>query len=533
MRQKRFDLDDPMHIEAARASPMGWSWYSMYGRYSLSAHLEITNREIQECILKDDGRLMLEMPPRHGKSRLAAVGAAGWALGHYPDANIAVASGSLSLARRHGRQTRNEFREHGPRVFGLAVDPKRDAITDWGVVDAQTGQRFAGGYRAYGVGTQFTGEGADVLVLDDLVPDSEAADSPTIRDNTWDWVESVAWTRLEPGASVIAIMTRWHEDDVHGRFRERFEQEGWRIVRMPALSEGLDDPLGRPEGAALWPERHTQEKIERMRAGLSPRWWNAMWQQRPTALEGGIWKAAWWHDPDRCFDVVEHQGRPAIRTYDGYVAPLEECMRFAVVDIATTEKDSADYTVIGMFALTPERPRRLLMLDMDRRRMEGPDINPAVIRMLNRWNGRVAYYEVAGTQTMVIQWAKRNGVPAKSIGRNVDSDIRIAGDKQAVAHEASPIAASGRLLYPRNSAWWSEVEHELLTFPNATHDDAADVVAWACQIVQSMEGGSLLAAMARESRSTNSVAPWRRRRRMGNVLDEMGPTAPDDLMPNA
>ena len=530
-RDVAFDRDDPVHIEAARATPMGWCWYAMHGRYDLAPHLDVMNREIMDCILKPDGRLLLEMPPRHGKSRLAAVGTAGWVLGHYPDACVAVASGSLSLARRHGRQTRNEFREHASRVFGLAVDPKRDAVTDWGVIDAHTGKRFAGGYRAYGVGTQFTGEGADVLILDDLVPDAEAADSDTIRENTWDWVESVAWTRLEPGASVIAIMTRWHEDDPHGRFRERFKSEGWRIVRMPALSEGDDDPLGRPEGAALWPERHNQARLERTKANLSPRWWNAMWQQRPTALEGGVWKSAWWHEPDRTFRVIDSPAGRSIRTYDHYQAPLSECIRFVVVDIATTEKASADYTVIGMFALTPEKPRRLLMLDMDRRRMEGPDINPSVERMLRKWGASIAYYEEVGTQTMVMQFARRAGIPAKSIGRNVNSDVRIAGDKVAVAHEASPLASNGRLLWPADEAWWADVEHELLTFPNATHDDAADVVAWACHVALRVGHGSVLASLGRAA-PRERIASWRRPRALGGVLDEMGPADPGDVIPN-
>lgn len=538
-------LRDPENIEIARSTPAGWAWYTMRGSYRLAEHLELVNEAICECIEQDDGRLIIEMPPRHGKSELAVIATVGWFLGLYPNLRAAVGTGALSLAKRHGRFIRNRYREHAPAVWGTSIDPANDSVVDFGIL-GEDGRPTGGGFRAYGMGSQFAGEGADLLVLDDLVPDREAADSPTIRENTWSWVEDVAWTRLEKGASVIAIMTRWHEDDVHGRLRERMRSEGWRIIRLPAISEGAGDPalpegapgepdpLGRPAGAALWPWKYTEEKLRQIEAGRSSRSWNALYQQRPTALEGGVWKLRWWRrDPetgageDRTFQLEDVGRGLELRAHDGYMIPVAHMHRFVVVDLATTEKKSADYTAIGVFGLTTESPRRLAILDLYRRQMEGPDINPTVRALLNKWNARVAWYEVEGQQATVIQFARRAGIPAKSLGRAVTCDLQIAGDKVHVAEEATPLAASGRLLVPVSHPFLADWEHEMLVFPNGTNDDLEDITAWACHIAErapaSLLTGSPSAEAARSKESKPRVLPPRRR---GDALDDYGPEAP-------
>jgi len=542
-----FDRSDPMNIEIARASPMGWSWYAMGGpeKYNVGAHHELVNEAICECVETFSGRLLIEMGPRLGKSRLAAVGTAGWVLGMYPHYRMAVATGSKALAKRHGRTARNEFRAFSKLVWdGLSIDPSNDAVDDWGILGAD-GKPTGGGFRAYGVGSAFSGEGADVLSMDDLVVDAQAAGSPTIRQSIWDWLDLVAYTRLEKGASVIGMTTRWHEDDPHGRIRLRKAHEGWRIIRIPSISEGPGDPslpegapgepdpLGRPVGVPVWPWKYDLDAMDKAKAGMSSRGWNALHQQRPAALEGNIWKAKWWRkDPstgegeDRTYKIVDHPSNgETLVAWDGYEIPLSNMMKYVVVDLATTAKKSADYTSICVFGLTTEKPRRMAILDLFRRQMEGPDINPMVRTMLNRWNARIAWYEKEGQQATVIQYARRAGIPAKSIGRAKDCDLQIAGDKVAVAEEATPFAGAGRLLVPAEHPFLADWEHEVLTLPNAKNDDFADTFAWAIHIATRASSASILVGGAEH-------APRNRRRRLvpprarGDALDDMGPAAP-------
>lgn len=498
----------------------------MRGGYDYADHLQLLDVAIAECIDTEDGRLGIELPPRHGKSKLAAISATSWALGRNPYLRIAIACGALSLAGKHSRAARQEFAMHAPAVWGLDINPENNALVDWGVRDARTKEVLPGGFRAYGVGSLFTGEGADVLVLDDLIPDAEAANSEVQRENVWDWIETVAWTRLEPGASVIAIMTRWHEDDPHGRMRERMTEEGFRWIRLPAICDEPDDPLGREIGEPLWPKRWTLERLEKKQASSSTRTWNSLFQQRPTALEGGVWKRAWWRNPDRTYRIREERGMPLVLAWDGARLPLEHLLKFVVVDIATTEKKLADYTVIGCFGLTREPFSRLVLLDFDRAQMEGPEINPRVKRMLARWDAAHAYYEVAGQQATVVQYAKLEGIPARTIARTESADVRISGDKINVAYEATPWAGQGRILLPVSATWLADWEHEMLTFPNAAHDDMEDVTAWAFHVANYLDRSGLLSAQVRgevETRDHDRVMAPKRR----DPLDAWGPSKPE------
>jgi predicted phage terminase large subunit-like protein len=443
-------------------------------------------------VAKGGARIAIETPPRHGKSFYVSRALPAWFLGNQPDKRVAVACGAQSLARKWGRMARNDFDAHGQTVFGLTVDRELSAADDWGV----TGHE--GGMRSYGVGSQFSGDGADLLCLDDLILDAEQAMSETQRENVWDWLESVAFVRLEPRASVVSIQTRWHEDDPHGRIRDRLRHEGWTVIRLPALAED-HDPLGRQRGEALCPERYDVARLEAIRLGKSPYWWSSLFQQRPSPESGGLWKREWWES--RRFtvdgDMVD---------LDGQRIPLASCWRFLTVDQAKSTRTSADYTVIAAWALTPERTRRLCLLDLDRRRLEAPDVNPAIRAMLARWKAGAAYIEDEGTAGTV-QYARREGIPVRTVSRKTDADLRLAGDKVLVAQEATPWAANGGLWVPRSAPWLADWEGEMLSFPNGAHDDMEDVTAWACHLARALPawGASIWSASAATKPASD---PW-------------------------
>jgi hypothetical protein len=245
--------------------------------------LELVSQRVAQAAKARDGRLVLSIPPQEGKSttlRWAVL----WLLGDDPDRRIVVASYAASLARTSGRIVRSLVESHGP-TLGLTVDRSHADASDWQLAGHD------GGLRAVGVGGGLTGQPTDLLIVDDPIKDQQAADSPTIRENLHEWWSSVALTRLAPGAPIIVVQTRWHEDDLAGRMIG----EGWPVLNIPAVADGkTPDALDRPSGE--WLEsarRRTVADWEAKRKAVGERTWAALYQGRPAPLEGGVFKAAW------------------------------------------------------------------------------------------------------------------------------------------------------------------------------------------------------------------------------------------------
>lgn len=469
------DVRSEQHRAHAMASPAGWAWFTGRGDWQLTRHLSFIAKAVLTCIA-EGGRLLLEAPPRHGKSDFMSRRLPAWYAGAFPGSRVVVASYSETLPRRHGRLARADFDEFGPQVFGQSVKADTSAATDWATTH---GSEFFG----IGVGGGFTGRGFNLLLLDDLVKDAEAANSEVQREALWDWLETVALTRAEPKAAVIGMTTRWHEDDAHGRLLGR--QPGrWKRIRLPAVAEA-DDVLGRKPGEALWPERFPVDVLEEIRTGMSARNWAALYQQAPTPAGGDVYRSEWWEDSRYDLDA---EGRYIV---DGHAIPLESLRRYCVVDLATSTKTTADYTVIGTFGVIGSR---ILWLDTIRARMEGPDILPRLRGAMSRWGCSLAWIEDAGYQLSLIQQARRLGMPVRTMGRKEDAGLRVEGDKVALAYSATPFIEQGRVWLPRSAPWLAQAEAEILSFPNAQHDDVADVFAYGVRIGAEMgrRGGTTL-----------------------------------------
>lgn len=532
---RRPDPNDPEDVKVAFASPAGWGWFVTNGIYQIYRHVEFWDGEILSAFAGQYD-LLLEGHPRVGKSMLVSRFLAGWHMGRCPDKTVMHASWKVDMSKRWGRQIMRDLDRFGALVFNVELDVRRE--------EEITMAGHEGGFIATGATGGVQGKPADLMITDDMVKGSEVTRSDVQLDNLADFCLTDLETRREDGCVHISIETPWHEDDPHGQWQKTFPNR-YRRIALPAIAEE-GDPLGREVGEALCPERISLERLEEIRDNR-PSVWNALYMCRPTAAEGGIWKLAWWEG--RTFEEVERNGERWVECFDGYSIPINNMTRFVVVDTATTEKETgdADYTAIMCCGLTTESPRRLCLLDLDLRRMEGPDINPAVKRMLKRWGARIAYYEVQGNQKMGWQYAKREGIAARTIGTANTSDVKIAGDKVAVAHDASGVAASGRLLVPAHAEWVAEWEHQMLVFPNGSHDDAEDVTAWACLIADRFTGMSLLSGSSGRNgtavQGSDSDHPLHRRvteaderrrkrrpvgaaRRRGDVLDEWGPEAP-------
>lgn len=257
-----------------------WEWGWRYQQV-LYDHLQaVTDRQME--------KLMLFLPPRHGKSELATVRYAAWRLEREPATRVIIGAYNSTLAEKFSRKCRRIVENRIP----LSKD--RTAVLDW---ETATG----GGVRAVGVGGGITGQGGNLIIIDDPVKSREEANSETYRERVWDWYKDDLYTRREPGCALILIMTRWHEDDLAGRILASEDGPNWTVVTLPAEAEE-NDPLGREPGEALCPERYDLAALKDIRQTLGNSYY-ALYQQRPLPAEGGMFKRHW-------FEVV--QASPAV-----------------------------------------------------------------------------------------------------------------------------------------------------------------------------------------------------------------------------
>lgn len=381
-------------------------------------------------------RLMVNMPPRHGKSELASRRFPAFLLGIDPEVEIVVASYNADKAREFGYEVRDIVRSDEYRALFPGVQLKEDsrAADRWNT-DA------GGSFRAVGIGTALTGRGADVLLIDDPIKDDEEADSELRRDRIWSWYSSVAYTRLSPGGRVIVIQTRWHEDDLTGRLIAEQAKGGdrWDILELPAVSAA---------GDALWPDRYPLEHLERIQRVTLPRHWSALYQQRPAPEEGAYFKRAWfnWYD-----EAPKH-----LRIY-------------GASDYAVTDGDG-DYTVHIVVGLDPDD--NLYVLDLWRQQTD-PDV------WISAWLDLVRYHRP-------MMWAEESGQILKSIGPFLEKRMReqktycrreqfaSAADKPTRSRSIQARASMKKVYLPNKAPWLADFLGELTMFPAGKHDDMVD-----------------------------------------------------------
>lgn len=400
----------------------------------------------------------MSCPPRHGKSELISKYLPAWFLGTFPDKRVILASYEADFAATWGRRSRSLLEQYGS-WFGVKVSASSSAADRWDIHGRE------GGMMTAGVGGPITGKGANLLLVDDAVRNAEDAASKTYRDKTWEWWRSTAYTRLEPGGTAIVIMTRWHEDDLAGRILADARQDGgedWTIVNLPALAEA-DDPLGREVGEALWPERFDEAALQTIQRTLGSYLWSALYQQRPVPAEGALFKAAWLR-----YWTYDEAGMVVRKYLDRGVRCNPANFRyFITVDLATSVKTTADFTVIAVWG--DDRKGNLILMDLVRERMEGPDIVPRIRQLVERWDVGYVGIESTGFQLSTVQAARRAGLVVREIKRKTDKITR--------AIPATVRMEAEQVWLPEKAPWLADVTSELLHFPAGQNDDVVDALS--------------------------------------------------------
>lgn len=447
---------DALAASAARDSLLAYA-VGMWKSYRTPPHIELLASKLMAVERGDIKRLMVFMPPRHGKSNLSSEIFPAWYLGRRPNHQVLFTTYGQDLADGFGRKVRN----------AVASEQHRRSFPECELAeDSASAKRFntsAGGvYYAVGAGGAVTGRGADLLLIDDPLKNREEADSRLMRDKLWDWYASTAYTRLMPGGAVVVIQTRWHEDDLSGRLLRG--DEDWEVINLPAISEH-NDALGRMPGEALWPEQYEVAALSTIRATIGEREFAALYQQRPAPLEGALFRRDW-----------IHRGK----------SPRSGTRIAMGVDLAISSKNTADYTAIVVMAR--DEFGKLYVLDAVRERVDFPNALRLIRNMADKWNPKAILIEQVAFQAVVVQeLLRQTTLPIKGVVPDKDKMTR-----------AQPLALryeQGLVFHEELPAWF---EDELLAFPNAQHDDSVDALVYAYQGVMRMSVGGSQAPLERE-----------------------------------
>lgn len=455
------------------------------GKYLSAPHLELIQSKLLELCNRNIKRLMINMPPRHGKSELISKYFPFWYIGKNPGHRIIHATYGDSLSRSIGKQLKELFLDFGKSIFDFELAKDSRSAKELRI-------RKAGGIYLTGVGGSLTGRGCDLLIIDDPIKNHQDAYSYKLRENLFEWYQSTAFTRLEPNGVIVILMTRWHESDLCGRLLE-FEKEKWTVISLPAISESENDLLGREIGEPLWKERFPIDALMDRKSTLNDTWFASMYQQRPTPADGEIFQRK--HFQYFTEDLVSFY----LPNSDENRVHKENINRFGTVDLAISDKSSADYTVCLIFGVTDSG--NILILDVIRTKIKGSDHVDFITEMYRQFKLKAIGIEKVATQTITLQNVQKETnlytIPLKPESNKNFRTIHI-----------TLLLQQGKVYFRKYAAWLEEFERELLLFPNGKHDDQVDAFAYIPQVM--------------ETRINTEVYSAGRRNRMRDALDGFG-----------
>lgn len=462
---------------------------------------EALEKFLDDVVAEKSPRLIIMAPPRHGKSEEASRCFPAFALGKYPDLDIIATSYASDLASSINRDVQRiidseEYRELFPdtTLWGTNIRTVADGSylrnSDiFEIVDHK------GIYKSAGVGAGVTGRGARVILVDDPIKDAQEAGSETIRQGVWDWFTSTLYTRLMPGGGIIIIMTRWHEDDLVGRILANMKMGGeqYQVLRFPAVAEedefDEDKVLLRKKGEALHPERYPLKALERIKLGTSDKpgvgskVWASLYQQRPAAAEGNLFKKDnWqWHRlQNKRYSEMTQRERRALHIQ------LDINMVTQTWDTALGVKKQNDYSACVTLGIAKSR---FYILDVWKDRLQFPDVKRQVEMLFDAW-AVVNKVNVEGggsaSGKATVQAVSRDSrVPIFEVIHATDKVLR--ADTITPYHE-------GKMIYflegpnGEKEEWQSDFIDQCSNFPNAKHDDDVDAFIGAMEDATGGEG---------------------------------------------
>lgn len=423
----------------------------MWPGFISGRHHAVMAKKFEEIASGKLKRLIINMPPRHTKSEFASYLLPAWFLGKFPQKKIIQSSNTAELAVGFGRKVRNLVDgETYAKIFpNVALRHDSKAAGRWST-------NANGEYFAIGVGGTVTGKGADLLIIDDPHSEQEAAlaaNDPTIYDKVYEWFTSGPRQRLQPGGSIVIVMTRWGKRDLTGQVLKAEMQRGgeeWDVIEFPAIL---------PSGKPLWPEFWSYEELAALRNELPNTKWQAQYQQNPTSESSAIIKREWWK--------IWEQDDPPYCEYT-----------LMSWDTAFEKSNRADYSACTLWGVfdhpddTGMPQSNLILLNAFRDRMEFPELKKRAVQNWKDWNPDSVIIEKKASGAPLIYELRAMGIPVQEY-----TPVR-GNDKISRLNSVSDLFASGRVWAPP-SRWAEEVIDEVASFPSGDHDDYVDAVSLA------------------------------------------------------
>ena len=426
-----------------RLTPATFAHKISQGRWVPAKHLMYISARIAVALAKKNGRLIVSMPPRHGKSELLSKYVPIYTLEHRHDARVILASYGGELATDYGRQVRDTINSNKD-ILDVQIRADKQQIAHFVTLDE-------GAMYSVGRGGSITGRGADVFLIDDYIKNLEQAESEAQREKIYEGFKADMSTRLEPGASIIILATRWNVDDLIGRLLQDFPEE-WEFIRLPALAEE-DDPLGREVGEPLWPERYDLAALLKIKKTLGDYLWQALYQQKPIPRSMGL-------------------------VHDSWFMPVESLPQYAKLrkvrawDLAGTDS-GGDYTVGALLAVDRETGL-FYIIDVIRDQWGPADIE-RIVRQVAELDGRdvpiVIEQEVGAAGKALISYYSRKILKGFEV-----KGVLPSGPKVIRARPMFSFAEAGNIRMIK-APWNRAMLDEMKLFPDGSYDDQVDVIS--------------------------------------------------------
>lgn len=415
------------------------------------SHHKIIAEKFDKLAKGEIKRLIVNMPPRHTKSEFSSFLLPAWMIGRKPNLKIIQSTHTTELAVRFGRKAKTlmdspEYKE----IFDTRLREDSQAAGKW---ETQQG----GEYYAAGVGSAITGRGADLLIIDDPHSEQDAL-NPLSMERAYEWYTSGPRQRLQPGGSIVLVMTRWNTKDLTGKLIQQSSQakaDQWEVVEFPAIM---------PSGKPVWPEFWKLEELEGVKASLSVQKWNAQWMQNPTSEEGALIKREWWRNWTKEIPPLHH----VIQSYD----------------TAFMKKETADYSAIttwGVFYPSEDQGPQLILLDALKGRYEFPELRRIALEQYGYWNPETVIVESKASGLPLTYELRKMGIPV------INFTPSKGNDKHTRVNSVAPLFESGCIWAPTEQAFAQEVIEECAAFPYGDHDDLVDSMTQA--VMRFRQGG--------------------------------------------
>ena len=437
---------------------------TQYPMYRFSPHNQAIAAALAKVESGDINRLMIFMPPRHGKTMQVSEFFPSWYLGRNPEKQIIASTYSNDRAADTGGKVRNHMLDpYFPKIFNgcaLSTDTKskNKLITNRGGVMVSVG-----------VNGTITGRGANLFLIDDPVKSREEAESETARRKMIDWYRGVAYTRLMPENAIILVMTRWHFNDLAGFLLEQMKHEKWAVLKLPAVCEEEEDLIGRKAGEALWPTDYPLERLDEIKITIGTREWNAQYQQTPLPSEGGMVDIRLF----KKYDYGEYaKWHMALKGDYEKTAPFGIKRVVISIDTAFKEKQLNDPSALLVWG---ETDTDCYLLNVVNKRMKYPTLKRNVIGLhdfyakANLGQVRVLVEDKASGQSLVQDILSETRIPIIALPAEASKQVRM--------DSALPLIEAGKIHIPERAKWLVEFETQMARFPLWKHDDLVDATS--------------------------------------------------------